>query len=146
MFSFFKKQSPLPPFQNFTEYETLIAINMVQFAGMCDLDTLSNSQDSIYREVEFLNYYVRVFNSSSKKATELLNRLGHHEIIKRFEALDNEKIEKILMLILGMFHADGPLNDTEETFLKRLLSKVNITEEELVKKLKLAKMFLKESE
>jgi hypothetical protein len=70
MFSFFKRQSrPLSPlYQDFTEDDVLIALNMIQFGGMCDTDTLHNSQYSMNKEVEFLNYCVKVFNSSAKKS------------------------------------------------------------------------------
>lgn len=138
MFSFFKKK-PHPAselYQNYSEDEKMIILNLLFIAGICDNEKINNNQARIDNEIKYLNTYVNIFNSSAKKSNEFLARIGPEELTMRFVNMDESKSENALLLIVGMLTCDGEMNETELMFLSSLLEKLNISEEEFINKMK----------
>ena len=135
---FFKKK--LHPTSNhynhFNDEEKLIILSLMSVAAQCDSQEINFDQKRLETEIKFLVSYVDIFNSSSKKAHKLLEKIGPRELFNRFMDMGVVKVNDALLLIYSILLCDGQMNEIEAAFFASMLEKLNITEDEFLEKLK----------
>lgn len=147
MFSLFnKKKHPAAELYNhYSEDEKLTILAILFLAGTCDNNLTSSSQ--MNTELDFLNECVNILEVNARSSQQLLNSVGHDNLLIRLKAFEKSKIDLVLVMMMEMLQCDGPLNDEEKNFIINVLDRLDISIEVFIEQMernkKLYNFFMK---